>query len=374
MIRGQTQCVRYCLSSEKSLQGFCIPCTESSCSNSMLSLNQVDDITFYVSFPDKLLDPISLKNKLQVSFDSLSSADFFRYRIIEDIQSSSMLIRFEFYNSFNSENLNVSFSDAASKPSKLSKEAENPGLLVTGALASSSTASAQIAIEKVDPSALEISHLETQKFAINSTYDQITFVAVSVFTGFITGILILSAVILLISNLLKVQTKITESLRIWFVILALTLLILSTLSLINFSFPDNFESFASALYRFSFGLDDIFFDVNFTPNEPHFFRTGKSNSLMGNTPFLFTAQVVFICFYLLVIFFEQQPGIYRRWKTVSMLVSPNTVFLLIVPFLLECWLNSLLTFRAFVKNPSGLSLDFIFSLVYSTLLLTGICY
>jgi hypothetical protein len=71
-------------------------------------------------------------------------------------------------------------------------------------------------------------------------------------------------------------------------------------------------------------------------------------------------------------FLENQPGIYGRWKVISLLMSDRFTFVFMFPFLLDIWLNSVLTIRAFFKDPSSLLLDFLLSLMFIAFFIIGI--
>jgi hypothetical protein len=221
---------------------------------------------------------------------------------------------------------------------------------------------------------LKLDQKETLIFAKHSVYDPIIHVFTQLISILCVLTLIFSGFILFIINFLPFMTQRFNSLRFMFFFLGHNIVIISSLSLIDFSFPDNLESFVIALYKFTFGIDDFYANnlSNIISNEPNFYRNAKSNSLIANIPCILFIHMLCLFLLLLVKFIENQPGIYKRWKSFSKMFSLGTMFILFFPFLLDIFMNSTLCIRAFFISSSDLWFDFLLSIVYISLILYSI--
>lgn len=372
---SQSTCVLCCESSESNFSGVCVPCTDSFCpQTAFVSLKKLDDLTFALNFSNLLLESSSISDDLELSLEDADPDAAFRYRISETLGDYSLKIRFEFFKSFKSKNLKVSFQSPNSKTAKLADQADSPSPFVRSDLSSSSQFDSEIHITEMDILGLELSHQETLEFALNSVFDSAMYTLAAVISSLSLIAIIFSSVALAIASFLPTLTTRVDSLRFWSFHLGHNLAVVSLPVLFNFSLPGNLDSFVTALYKFTFGLDDFVASPisSFFADEPQFFRVAKSNSLIGSIPVLLFFHLIYLFFILLVKFIEKQPQIYGRWKTISTLLSEPFYFIMVFPFVFDLFLNSVLTVRAFFHSTRGLALDFVISLVYLTVIAFGI--
>jgi hypothetical protein len=337
-------------------------------------LVKMDDINYQYIPSAPLLLSTGLQNAIDIHILGLKQRFDYKYILSKEKSTNIIKIRLEFLNSFENKILSVRerSSFQAQAPSRLLQQNQSndpgPSLIVDAYLNQVQDLNAEIKIDSVNTDNLWLDPTQNDNpfRIINAPQFIVTFLRF--FIPFLLGLLGLSVFVLIISNFSVISSEYTRALKFWYMSLFRHTLLISTLSLVNKILPEPLEYFLIMLYSGIFGRDNFEINpsnsLNYTVNQPQYYRLLKTDSLFSNSPILLSIHFVFFIFLTIFSLAKNKPNLRNLSTKFFHFFSANVMFLLVFPFYLDILVNSLISLsHSHFTSASGM-LDFLGSLTY----------
>lgn len=333
----------------------------------------MDDINYQYIPSTPLLLSSSLEDSINVNISNLKRRLDFKYIFSKDKSTNIIKIRLEFMTSFENKTLsvepiNIQANNSVSRLLQQSAFESKDPMVVDVFLNQVSNLSADIQIDSINTENLWLDPNQNDNpFRIINAPEFIK-KFLRLFLPFLLGLLGLSVFVLIISNFSIINSSLTQSLKYWYMSLYRHVFIFSSLSLLNIPLPEPLEYFTIMLYSLIFGRDDFAINpsnsLNYTVNQPQYYRLLKTDSLFSNCPVLLSIHFLFFICLTIFTLIKNKPGAQNYSERFFLFFSANVIFLLVFPFYLDILLNSIISLaHSNFTSAAGL-LDFLMSLVY----------